>query len=84
VVAEGLGTTRATESQPILARSAYAHGVWTVVLARDLAAGAGAGETARLAGGTSVEIGFAVWEGGNGERGGVKSYSREWRRLAIE
>lgn len=84
VIAEGLGTTRFTPGPTVVAQSRYAEGTWTVVLARELSLPAAAqAETARLAGGTKTKVGFAVWEGGNAERGGVKAYSREWRELAI-
>jgi len=83
VVAEGLGTTRATERSPLVARSVYEDGVWHVVLARPLAVPGQSGEVAQLARGTATRVGFAVWEGGNGERGGLKAFSREWRELDI-
>ena len=41
-------------------------------------------EAVQLAPGGAVKIGFAVWEGSNGERAGVKSFSKEWRELALE
>lgn len=83
VVAEGLGTTRTTARSPLRARSAYADGVWHVVLARALAVPEQSGEVAQFAPGSPTRIGFAVWEGGNGERGGLKAFSREWRELDI-
>jgi DMSO reductase family type II enzyme heme b subunit len=83
VVAEGLGTTRATEHSPLRARSAYEDGAWHVVLARRLVVPEQSGEVAPLNPGSATRVGFAVWEGGNGERGGLKAFSREWRELDI-
>jgi DMSO reductase family type II enzyme heme b subunit len=84
LVAEGLGTTRLTESQPIAAHSTYADSSWAVVLTRELALANQKEETAPLGTGAKTRIGFAVWEGGNGERAGVKAFSREWRELSID
>ena len=84
LVAEGLGTTRPAPSAAITARSAYAGGAWHVVLSRPLASPEPPGAAAQLMPGTATRIGFAIWEGGNGERAGVKAFSREWRELAIE
>ncbi len=82
MVAHGLGTTRPAASATIEARSVWGHGAWSVVFARALA---GEPEAAvDLAPGRSVRIGFAVWEGSNGERAGIKSFSKEWRELALQ
>jgi len=83
VVAEGLGTTRATARSLVSARSRWEGGGWQVVLARPLAVPEQLGEAVQLAVGSSTKVGFAVWEGSNGERGGIKAFSREWRRLEI-
>ncbi len=83
-LATGLGTTRFTERSPMVAKSAYGHGAWAVVFARPLQVPAQKGEVAELKPGETVKVGFAVWEGANGERAGVKSFSKEWRDLTIE
>lgn len=83
-VANGLGTTRYTERSPIVAHSAYGHGAWAVVFARPLAVPEFKGDATELKAGEAVKVGFAVWEGSNGERAGVKSFSKEWRDLTIE
>jgi DMSO reductase family type II enzyme heme b subunit len=41
-------------------------------------------EAVNLAPGQPNVVGFAAWEGGNGERGGVKAFSKEWRDLILE
>jgi DMSO reductase family type II enzyme heme b subunit len=82
--AKGLGTTQFSKQCPIKTRSAWTQGTWTVVFARALAVPEQVDEAVQLAGGKTVKIGFAVWEGANGERAGVKSFSKEWRELTLE
>lgn len=83
-VAQGLGTTRTTERSPIATRAAWGNGAWAVVFARPLKVPELKGEATELEAGRAVKVGFAVWEGSNGERAGVKSFSKEWRELVIE
>jgi steroid C-25 hydroxylase gamma subunit len=83
-IARGLGTTRFTRESAIVTKSAWVGGQWSVVFARPLAVPAQQDETAQLAPGKPVKVGFAVWEGSNGERGGIKSFSKEWRELVLE
>jgi len=83
-VAKGLGTTQFFEPSPVAARGAWGQGAWAVVFARPLALPAEPTQSVQLAAGAAVKIGFAIWEGSNGERAGVKAFSKEWRTLAIE
>jgi DMSO reductase family type II enzyme heme b subunit len=83
VVAGGLGTTRATAQSPVRARSLWEDGAWAVVFTRPLTVSGQAQEATPLAAGGAVKVGFAVWEGSNGERAGLKSFSREWRELTL-
>ncbi len=82
-VARGLGTTVFTENSPIRARGSWREDAWAVTFARPLAVPALADEATQLVAGGSVKIGFAVWEGSNGERAGVKSFSKEWREMVL-
>lgn len=82
--ARGLGTTQFSEKCPIQTKSTWGHGAWAVVFARALAVPDQQEETTQLAAGEAVRVGFAVWEGSNGERAGVKSFSKEWRELMLE
>jgi DMSO reductase family type II enzyme heme b subunit len=84
VVAGGLGTTRATAQSPVRARSLWEDGAWAVVFTRPLTVSGQAQEATPLAAGGAVKVGFAVWEGSNGERAGLKSFSREWRELTLD
>lgn len=83
-VAKGLGTTVFSKKCPILTKSKWDQNTWAVVFVRPLALPAEPEESVQLAAGQAVKVGFAVWEGSNGERAGVKSFSKEWRELALE
>lgn len=86
-VAKGLGTTQFSKQCAIQAGSAWREGGWAVVFARALTVPEQPeqkDENVQLAVGRPVKIGFAVWEGSNGERAGVKSFSKEWRELTLE
>ncbi len=81
--AQGFGSlaSHPARFQNVDGRGEYADGVWRLVLVRDLA-GAG-GDDLALAPGRTVSAGFAVWDGGAGDRNGLKSVSI-WHRLEIE
>jgi len=82
--AKGLGSTLFSKECAVQTKSVWANGVWTVVFARALAVPAQPEESVQLAVGQPVRVGFGVWEGGNGERAGLKSFSKEWRELTLE
>lgn len=82
-LARGLGTTEFTERCSIRAKSLWGNGAWAVVFARPLRVPGQEAETTQLAPGDTVQVGFAVWEGSNGERAGLKSFSKEWRELQL-
>jgi DMSO reductase family type II enzyme heme b subunit len=82
--AKGLGTTEFSKSSPIKAKAKWENGTWAVVFTRALAVPEQKDEAVQLAAGAAVQIGFAVWEGSNGERAGVKSFSKEWLELTLE
>ncbi len=83
-VAQGLGSTVFSKTCPIQAKGLWGQGAWAVVFARALSVPEHKEDAVQLAPGGAVKIGFAVWEGSNGERAGVKSFSKEWRELALE
>jgi len=83
-VAHGLGTTQFSKECPIQAKAVWGNGAWAMVFARALAVPQQATEAVQLAVGQPVKVAFAVWEGSNGERAGVKSFSKGWRELALE
>ena len=79
-IAEGLSTSLYTETSSIIASSEWKNGVWTVIMGRALEVEE---DATRLAVGAEKGIGVAAWEGGNGERGGVKAFSKEWRSMVL-
>jgi DMSO reductase family type II enzyme heme b subunit len=80
-VAHGLSTSLYTEESSLLSHSQWKNATWCVVIGRPLKVKE---EAVNLAPGGKSTIGFAVWEGTSGERGGVKSFSKEWRDLILE
>jgi len=82
VVAEGLGTTRFLETVPVRARGVHQGGRWHVVIARALDVTTSE-PVAQLRPGGTTGFAVAVWEGGHGERGGIKSFSGDWRELRL-
>lgn len=79
-IAEGLSTSLYTEDSSIVANSEWKNGRWTIVMGRALEVPE---DAVKLAPGGKKAIGVAAWEGANGERGGVKAFSKEWRDLVL-
>jgi DMSO reductase family type II enzyme heme b subunit len=79
-IAEGLSTSLYTENSSILANSDWKDGAWTVVMGRTFEVNE---DAVTFVAGGKKSIGMAAWEGANGERGGVKSFSKEWRDLVL-
>jgi DMSO reductase family type II enzyme heme b subunit len=84
VVAEGLGTSRTLETPRVQGRGLWKGGRWQVVLARALQAES-AEPLVQLEPGGTIGFGIAVWEGGHGERAGIKAFSGPlWLELRLE
>jgi DMSO reductase family type II enzyme heme b subunit len=83
-VAGGLGTTRVTEQKSIAVSAEWGQGRWQVVFSRGLQVPAPEGEAIQFGAGTAVKVAFAVWEGANGERAGIKAFSPEWLSLTLD
>jgi cytochrome c oxidase cbb3-type subunit 2 len=83
LTAQGFGTLRARPrpDQAVDARGVHATGGYRVIFRRDLA-GRGAGAVT-LRPGTTVPVGFAVWNGSAGDRDGKKSVTI-WQELVLE
>ncbi len=84
--AEGLGTTNWSEKCYITARSQWKDGVWKLVFVRPLKVkdvNPKKPESVQLTPGKTVKMGISVWEGSNGERAGLKAFSKEWKDLNI-
>lgn len=82
VVAEGYGTSVRRDSADSGLQSAarYQANQWQVVLARKLDAG---NRHAQFWPGTPLKIAFALWDGGNQERAGRKSFSGEFNLVDV-
>jgi DMSO reductase family type II enzyme heme b subunit len=82
VVAAGLGTTRTLEDKAVKTHGVWAAGRWQVVIARPWQV-ATSEPVVQVAAGQPVSFAVAVWEGGHGERGGIKAFSGQWRELVL-
>lgn len=83
-VATGIGSSRVIEGEVITARAAHDGEFWTVILRRALRVDAHAGELVQIEAGQRLNTAFAVWEGSNLERAGIKAFSPQWLELEIE
>ena len=81
VLAAGLGTTRPGPDLARECRALWKDGAWQLVLARGLAGGEGG---APLAAGARSLVAFAVWDGANRERAGIKAVSLPWQELRLD
>jgi DMSO reductase family type II enzyme heme b subunit len=79
-IAEGLSTSLYTEDSSIFASSEWKDGRWTVIMGRAFEVPE---EATTMVAGEKKQMGVAAWEGANGERGGVKAFSKEWRDLVL-
>jgi DMSO reductase family type II enzyme heme b subunit len=82
VVATGLGTITETGYARLLGRGLWKNGLWRVVLGRSLRGPRAAG-TVRFRSGQPTKVAFAVWEGDQSERGGIKAFSNRWQDLTL-
>ena len=81
VVAWGIGSSVPGSPVSESVTAGWSQGYWTIVMLRTLAGGP---EAATLAPGTETRIGFAVWNGSNEERAGIKAVSADWSPFIIE
>ncbi len=82
VTAQGTGTTRRTHDSELQAHGQHSNGAWNLVIRRSLASSAEG--YVSLAPDVSGKVAFAVWQGANQERGGLKAVTLDWERLEIE
>jgi DMSO reductase family type II enzyme heme b subunit len=81
ILASGIGSTRPGPDVGAEARATWKAGTWSVVIARRLGAPP---DAAPLAPGAATGVGFAVWDGANGERAGIKAFSGNWIPLELD
>jgi len=82
VTSMGTGSTRRTVDPSLRGNGAYTGDAWAVVIGRALQS-AGDGYV-QLAAGETAKVAFAVWEGSNEERAGLKAVTLEWQPLELE
>jgi DMSO reductase family type II enzyme heme b subunit len=83
-VSQGLGTTRVLDDASIATAASWRDGRWRLVFRRALRPSGATAETLPIGVGETLKVAFAVWEGGNGERGGLKSFSPSWHPVTLE
>lgn len=81
LIAVGFSTLSLQDSQDVMGKGVYGSGNWSVVYLRDMETKDK--EDAVLKKGATVPIAFAIWDGSNEERDGLKSIST-WHDLKID
>ena len=81
LIAVGFSTLSLQDSQDVMGKGVYGAGKWSVVFLRDLQTKDK--EDAVLKKGGTVPVAFAVWDGSNEERDGLKSIST-WHEFKVE
>ncbi len=81
VFAEGIGTTAPGPEVKVNGSGSWSDGSWRVVVTRALGLG---DDVAPLVAGEKTGIGFALWEGANEERAGIKAFSVDWLDLTLD
>jgi len=79
LVAKGFGTSTLVPFEGLKSAAVRTNGGWEVVLARSLKVKPDEG--ASLLGKGTMPIAFAVWDGANQERDGLKAVTLEWLQL---
>jgi complex iron-sulfur molybdoenzyme family reductase subunit gamma len=73
LVAQAFGTLSAADAQDVQGRGRYADGTWAVVFKRQFAGGND--DQATFSDSGETDMAFAIWNGSEGERNGMKSVS---------
>jgi len=83
-IATGIGTSRVVDGESLSARSVHQDGRWSVVIRRALEVQAEGMTAIQFTPGQVLRSAFAVWDGGNQERAGIKAFSPAWLDLKLE
>src|SRR3989304_5411148 len=84
VAAEGMGSTQRRDDPALAATARHQRGRWDVIIARSLNGKGSPAGTGALRAGAATKIAFAIWQGANQERAGIKAFSPAWQDLQIE
>ncbi len=82
-VAAGIGTSTVTAGGGIGTKALYRQGRWSVVFRRALQLDHITTDSVEFTVGQTINMAFAVWDGGNAERGGLKSFSPTWQPVTL-
>lgn len=83
-VATGIGTSRVVDDTSISAQAVHGNGRWSIVMRRALRVEKEAASAIQIVPGQALRTSFAVWEGSNLERAGIKAFSPAWLDLTVE
>lgn len=81
LIANGFGTLAPLGIQDVSAAGKYRRGAWTVVFHR--AAKPAEAQAVSLEGAGDWPVAFAVWDGANQERDGLKAVNADWQRVTF-
>lgn len=81
LLATGIGLSQPGPDLKCAAQAASEGTTWRLVIARALG---GSRDIAPLVAGKKTGVGFALWQGGNEERAGIKAFSVDWAELELE
>jgi DMSO reductase family type II enzyme heme b subunit len=81
MLATGIGQSQPGAEIKCNAQAKSDGDIWSVVISRAMGVGK---DVAPLAAGQQTGIGFALWSGGNDERAGIKAFSIDWAKLALD
>lgn len=83
-VANGIGTSQVLDTASIAAQAKHQDGRWSVVMRRALRIEKPVDGTVEFKAGQALRATFAVWDGGNLERAGIKAFSPSWLEMTLE
>lgn len=83
-VASGIGTSQVLDAESVAAQARHRDGHWAVVMRRALRPTAPMDGIVEFTGGQALRASFAVWDGGNLERAGIKAFSPSWLEMTLE
>lgn len=81
LIANGIGRSAPGPSFKQVAQAVATGKTWNLVIARPMGTG---NNIAPLLPGKKTGLGFAVWQGANEERAGIKAFSIDWTELELE
>ena len=84
VSVEGVGSTQRRDDASLAGGARHQDSRWQVVISRTFALNGSPKGSIALAPGAASRVAFAVWQGANQERAGVKAYSPDWIDVQID